>query len=127
MVVVNVTCSPPQSTQSPTPHSQSTAHSTMSGRYSPPPHPHPERTTSFNPLAHLLKHLADSPPTSPVVFTKVDLGHPDTHDPEDILRELRSDGDHPFTVDRNILKKIVQKKMGRQVEAISFISSGQSH
>ncbi|KAG9011351.1 hypothetical protein FRB94_008635 [Tulasnella sp. JGI-2019a] len=95
----------------------------MAGRYSPPPHPHPERSSSFNPLAHLLSHLADSPPTSPAVFTSIDLGHPDTHDPEDILREIRTDGDNPFPIDRNVLKSVVAKRMRTQVTRITFLSS----
>lgn len=99
-------------------------HRPMAHRYSPPPHPHPERTASFNPLAHLLQHLADSPPTTPVAFTRVDLDQPSTHDPEDILREIRADGDNPFPIDRTVLKKVVEKKMAAQVEAISFLSSG---
>ncbi|KAG9035514.1 hypothetical protein FRB95_011220 [Tulasnella sp. JGI-2019a] len=99
----------------------------MAGRYSPPPHPHPERSSSFNPLAHLLSHLADSPPTSPAVFTSIDLGHPDTHDPEDILREIRTDGDNPFPIDRNVLKSVVAKRMRTQVTRITFLSSGTFH
>ncbi|KAG9051281.1 hypothetical protein FS837_009547 [Tulasnella sp. UAMH 9824] len=95
----------------------------MAGRYSPPPHPHPERTASFNPLAFLLQAAADSPPASPTVFAKVDPDSPATHDPEDVLREIRSDGDHPFPIDRHVLKKVVEKRMRRKVEKISFLGS----
>lgn len=99
---------------------------TMAGRYSPPPAP--PRQEAFNPLSHLLKHLQDSPPTTPAIFTPIDLqNNPNTHDPEDILRELRTDGEHPFPIDRNVLKKVVQKKMRTGVDAISFLSSGMCH
>lgn len=97
----------------------------MAGRYSPPPHPHPERAASFNPLAFLLQAAADSPPASPTVFTKVDPDSPATHDPEDVLREIRSDGDNPFPIDRHVLKKVVEKRMRRKVEKISFLGSGE--
>ncbi|KAG8936460.1 hypothetical protein FRC02_001878 [Tulasnella sp. 418] len=97
----------------------------MAGRYSPPPHP--PRAAAFNPLAHLLKHLADSPPTTPLIFTPTDLeNNPATHDPEDILRELRADGENPFPIDRNQLRKLVNKKLNARVETIAFLSSGTS-
>jgi len=102
------------------------------------PPPHPVRSESFSPLAHLLKHLQDSPPTSPQIFTPVlhrdsnastqslsAQASSSTHDPEDIVREIRTDGEHPFPIDRIMLMNVVRKNMGSPVVAIQFLSSGQ--
>lgn len=42
----------------------------------------------------------------------------------DRIKEILADGDHPFPVDRKVLKEVIQKKMGLDVTRIRFLSSG---
>lgn len=42
----------------------------------------------------------------------------------DRVKEILADGDHPFPVDRRILKDVVRNKMGQEVVRIKFLSSG---
>ena len=45
---------------------------------------------------------------------------------DDVARERHADSfsAHPLPVDRTLLKRVVEKRMGRTVDKVEFISSG---
>ena len=48
----------------------------------------------------------------------------DPTDALDRVKEILADGDHPFPIDRKILKEVMRSKMGQDVLRIKFLSSG---
>ncbi|KAF8590746.1 hypothetical protein K439DRAFT_1381529 [Ramaria rubella] len=45
----------------------------------------------------------------------------------DVEAELRADGEHPFPIDRRLVKEVVQQKLGVRVERVRFLSAGTFH
>ena len=43
---------------------------------------------------------------------------------EDREREAKANADHPFDIDRRVLRDVVGQKMGAEVARIQFLSSG---
>ncbi|KAG8867920.1 hypothetical protein FRC20_004541 [Serendipita sp. 405] len=51
----------------------------------------------------------------------------DPMDALDRVKEILADGDHPFPVDRRILKEVIRSKLGQDVQRVKFLSSGTFH
>ncbi|KAG8810321.1 hypothetical protein FRC17_002980 [Serendipita sp. 399] len=51
----------------------------------------------------------------------------DPMDALDRVKEILADGDHPFPVDRKILKDVIRSKLGQDVKRVKFLSSGTFH
>lgn len=49
----------------------------------------------------------------------------DPFDSLDRVKEILADGEHPFPIERKVLKEMLQHKTDRTIKRIKFLSSGQ--
>ncbi|SRR5258706_9824770 len=49
----------------------------------------------------------------------------DPFDSLDRVKEILADGEHPFPIERKVLKELLQHKTERDIQRIKFLSSGQ--
>ena len=49
----------------------------------------------------------------------------DPFDSLDRVKEILADGEHPFPIERKVLKELLQHKTDRDIQRIKFLSSGQ--
>ena len=49
----------------------------------------------------------------------------DSFDSLDRVKEILADGEHPFPIERKVLKELLQHKTDRDIQRIKFLSSGQ--
>jgi len=48
----------------------------------------------------------------------------DPFDSLDRVKEILADGEHPFPIERKVLKELLQHKTDRTIQRIKFLSSG---